>query len=50
MDITFTVDKIAHIVVVETSKQANIVDHGDARGEELDGPGQQVVAGVAPQG
>ena len=38
-----------HIIVVKASKEADIVDHGDAGGEELDGPGQQVVASVAPQ-
>ena len=37
-----------YIIVIQASEQADIVDHGDARGEELNGPGQQVVPGVAP--
>lgn len=40
----------SYIVVVQASEEANIVDHGDAGGEELDCPCQQVVPGIAPQG
>lgn len=39
----------SHLMVIPAGEQADVVHHGEARSEELDGASHEVVAGVAVQ-
>ena len=41
---------VAYFPVIPASEQTHVVHHGDAGGEELDGPAHEVQTCVAPRG